>query len=174
MTAQEMLAEGALGAKQLLVRFLDGFNEENRLQRAENLPNHLMWCLGHTALYLNRMAEQWDGQPLPEADFVSGDGTAGTAERFDSEAVAFGTDPSRPEGAYPTLTRGRAIYEAACDRLAAAARAASDADLAREIDWLGTTMPLHALAVRVLFHSGLHTGQITDLRRALGMGRVIR
>jgi len=30
-----------------------------------------------------------------------------------------------------------------------------------------------ALAVRMVFHVGIHTGQMTDLRQTLGMGTII-
>ena len=42
------------------------------------------------------------------------------------------------------------------------------------VSWGGGTTTKRDLAVRMAFHNGVHTGQIIDLRRALGMPRLIR
>jgi uncharacterized damage-inducible protein DinB len=174
MTAQEMLAEVVLASKDLLTRFLSGFSEENRTRQAENLPNHIIWTLGHLALTLHRVAERIDSEPLPERDFVTGDGSAATTSQFDTESICFGSQPMADDARYPTLARGIEVYEAACDRLADAVRAAEPAVLDRVIPWHGGEMTLRALVSRVAFHNGAHAGQITDLRRALGLERVIQ
>ena len=173
MTGQEVLGSAAEACKQLLIRFLANFDDNNRTQQAPNLPNHVMWCLGHVSLYLNRVAERLDGKPLPESDFVSGDGKGGVTKRFNVELVSFGAQPETSANCYPTLARGQAIFEAACDRMAAAVSNADEAALRQQVEWGETTMELKELILRVMFHSGLHTGEIVDLRRALNLGRVI-
>ena len=173
MTGQDVLASAAVACKQLLVRFLADFDDSNRTKQAPNLPNHVIWCLGHVSLYLHSVAERLDGQPLPETDFVAGDGKAGNAERFDTESIGFGVQPGVDEDCYPTLARGQVIFEAACDRLATAVQNADDNALQQEIDWNGNLMPLKDLILRVMFHSALHAGEIVDMRRALNLGRVI-
>ncbi len=174
MTAQDLLADAALAAKESLTRFLAGFDESTRTRQAENLPNHLMWCLGHIALYLNRTAEMIDGQPLPERDFISADGASGTDLRFDTESVAYDTRPADEPTVFPTLERGVEIFEAAFDRIVAALRAADTATLEKTVTWANTELPMRALVMRVLLHAAVHTGQIIDLRRALKLERVIR
>ena len=173
MNAQDVLAESVLACKPLLGRFLADFDEQSRVRTAPGLPNHLAWTLGHLALYLHRTAEQLDGAPLPPTDFAT-DGSGGSAERYDAEAIAFGSEPGKDAERYPTLPRVVAICDAACDRLAAAIRTADDATLERTVSWAGMDLPLWGLIQRITFHCGFHTGQIADLRRALGLGRVIQ
>ena len=55
----------------------------------------------------------------------------------------------------------------------AALRAADDRALDTETPWGASTTTIAALAMRMMYHNGTHAGEIIDLRRALGMGRVL-
>ena len=173
MTGPEMLAEVVLGSKSLMTRFLAGFDDRNRTSQAPSLPNHVVWCLGHCALTMHRVAERIDGASIPETDFVTGDGGAGDDQRFDTESVCFGSEPVDDARRYPAFARAVQIFEAAGDHLAGAVRGADEATLNRDIPWGAAAIPLWRLAIRVTFHNGVHGGQITDLRRALGLEKVI-
>jgi hypothetical protein len=173
MNQQETLAGAVRSSRDLFLRFLAGFDESNRTRTAPALPNHVAWNLGHCALVMHRGAERLDGAPLPAEDFVTGDGTAGDADHFDTESVSFGSAPADVPDEYPTLVRARAIFVTACDRLEAAARDASDAALQKTAPWGGGAIANGDLVVRMCFHNGTHAGQLTDLRRALGLGSVI-
>ncbi|MFN0133616.1 MAG: DinB family protein [Phycisphaerales bacterium] len=162
MRTQDMIAEALAASKAGLARYLPGFSDSNHTAQAANLPNHVAWSLGHCALTMHRVAEKLDGKPLPDADFAKGQG------RFDPESVAFGSTPAANASNYPTLARCIAIYDAACDRLAAAVRAAPEPKLLEPTPWGKIELPLWLLAIRMIFHNGMHTGQIADLRRALG------
>ncbi len=174
MTRQQMLAEFVLSTKPFFVRFLDSFNDSTRTLQAENLPNHVVWTLGHCALTMNRVAERFDNNPLPETAFIIGDGTNGDPSRFDTESVCFDSTPQADPENYPTLERATAIFEAACDRLSEAVRNTNDAKLDEMMSFHGSEISLQALIMRVCFHNGAHAGQIIDLRRALSMQRVIK
>ena len=87
---------------------------------------------------------------------------------FHSESIAFGSKPTGDAAAYPSLARCTEIYNAACDRLAAAVRAAPESKLTESVKWGNGESPLWMLVLRMVFHNGFHTGQIADLRRALG------
>ena len=174
MTRQQMLADGILATVPLVTRFLAGITEDNRTTQVPNLPNHVAWTLGHLALYLNRTAERLDRTPLSESDFITCDGAAGTQERFDTESSCFGSTPVDNPDIYPTLARATQIFESACNHLAAAAKQASDATLDQEIKWGSAQITLAALTQRMIFHNGLHAGQLTDLRRALSLESVIQ
>ena len=174
MTRQEMLSEFILSTKPFFVRFLDGFDDSTRTVQAENLPNHVAWSLGHCALTMNRAAERFDDKPLPESDFIMGDGTNGDSSRFDTESVCFDSTPTPDPSNYPTLQRATEIYEAACDRFAQAVRNTTDAKLDEMIPFYGSELPLYTLIMRLCFHNGSHAGQIIDLRRALSMQRVFK
>ena len=173
MTGQEMLAEAVLASKTLFTRYVTGFNDNNRTRQAPNLPNHAIWCLGHCALTMNRVAQNMDGQPIPDSDFSADDGPA-DGNRFRTESIAFGSAPTDESDHYPPLARGLEVYNSACDRLAAAVRAADQETLNRNIPWGQSELPLWSLVLRVAFHNGMHGGQITDLRRAIGLDRVIK
>lgn len=174
-TPQEMLAQGIENSRDLLFRFLAGFDDANRTRQGPSLPNHLAWTLGHCALTMHRVAERYlDRQPIPVEDFLEGDGVSGTHERFDMKSISFGSTPADNPAIYPTLDRAKEIFNRAVARLAGAVRMAGDADLQQVVPWGSSgQVVLHLLLARMIFHNGTHAGQLTDLRRAFGMGGVI-
>jgi hypothetical protein len=184
MDRRETLAEGILATKTLLARYLVGFDDSNHTRMADKLPNHVAWTLGHLALTMHRVAEKLDGRQAPPGDFLPAGATAhqragAHAERvspysvvpvdaYDPESVAFGSKPLDDPRQYPPFTRCGQIYNAACDRLAAAVRAVDDAKLDQTVKWGQADLPLWSLLIRMVFHNGTHTGQLADLRRAMG------
>jgi hypothetical protein len=72
------------------------------------------------------------------------------------------------------LSRGLEVFEAACNRLANAVRAADDETMNQEVPWGNAKISLWLLVMRLVYHNGTHTGQIVDLRRALGLERVLK
>ncbi len=177
--AIEQIARAVDDLPSILGRFLPGFDDTNRAAQTPDLPNHVIWSLGHLALYHHRAAERIEGVaepgPLPEDAWVTGDGTAGGASRFDTESVCFASTPSPDASMFPTLDRGITIHAAASARLAAAVRSLDDAGCQREIPWgpRGATCTAIVLATRMIHHTGSHVGQILDTRRALGLPRLI-
>jgi len=165
------LAAAVRASGPLLLRFLEGFTDDNCTAQASALPNHVVWTLGHCALTMHRLALAMDGGALPESDFMQGDRRDGDHGRYDTESVCFGSVPMIDPARYPSMHRARCIFEAAIDRLAAAAEGCSD--LSREIEWHGNSIPAERLVLRVCFHNGCHAGQLTDLRRALALPPVI-
>ena len=167
MLLQDHLSASILDCKPLMTRYLVGFTEANRVAQGHLLPNHAAWSLGHCAMTMHRVSEKLDGAPIPEADFIVG--PRGDAERFGTESVAFNSKPVAEHAMYPTLTRSIAIYEAACDRLAGAAKRADPEMLTRQVAWGSGQTSVASLLTRMVFHNGMHCGQIADLRRALEM-----
>ncbi len=177
----EVLAESILNCKILVGRYLPGFNDVTCVRQTPDLPNHLAWCLGHCALTMHRVADLVSGAPtsgLPASDFVVkpvADGTRGSRDKglFDAESVAFGSTVEERHDRYPKLDRCVEVFNSACDRLAGVVRAAPDAALDKGHPWgMGGETPAWALVSRMVFHNGFHTGQIADLRRALGFKRL--
>ena len=170
MTNQQLLAESVRESKAWLTRYLKGFDDTNYTKQAPGLPNHVAWTLGHLALTLNRIAERIDGRPISESDFVTG---AGGRERFDTEAVSFGSKPVDDPSRYPGYARCVAIFENAIERCASAVQNADDATMAKSSKWGKGEVATWSLPARMVFHNGTHTGQIVDLRRALGLGNIL-
>lgn len=170
--AQEYLARGVESTKELVSRYLKGFTDETRAAQAPTLPNHVAWSLGHLAHTMHRVAGYFDGRGLPGDVFIESV-TTGDASRFGTEGVCFGSSPSADAKAFPPLARCVEVFEGGCDRLARALRAAKDADLERLVPWGAGQQPLGMLTFRMVFHNGMHTGQIADLRRALKMGTIL-
>ena len=172
----EVLAHNVMNSQALFERFLVGFDDTNRTKQAPSLPNHLAWTLGHLALTAQRGAHRVLGhdepQPLPEDAFAVGE--RGSATRFGIEGVAFGSTPVDDPKAYPTLDRALAVMHDAHQALADALMRADDAALDRQTPWGDGTMSVSDLALRMGFHIATHTGQITDLRRALGFGSILK
>lgn len=169
-----LLARAVVDAQPLFERFLAGFDESSRTRQAPGLPNHAIWTLGHLGLYLHRGADRVaghnDNQPLPPDEFAD---RTGEADWFDPESVCFGSQPVDDPGRYPSLARGIAVYHSGLDHLRDACAGASDELLDRTIAWGSWSMTGEALAMRMVFHVGIHAGQLTDLRRALGMDTII-
>ena len=161
----------------LLLRFLAGFDESNRARQAPNLPNHSIWILGHCAFTMARLAELIGGPAPREADFEPGEWTRAMADRavtrFLIEEIAKDSVPSGDASRYPSLARGVEIFEHAAADLAAAIDSATAERLAETVPWVGTQQPLASLVIRIAVHNGMHAGQLTDLRRALGFQRVL-
>ncbi|MBZ0172429.1 MAG: DinB family protein [Phycisphaerales bacterium] len=161
----------------LLTPFLSGFDDENRTRQAPGMPNHISWTLGHLSLTMHRAADLVAGfnepQHLPTSDWVHGDGTAGDPSRYDTESVRFGSTPTTDASRYPRMRRAAEIFEASVDRLAGEVGSASEKALQREVKWGSGVLQVAPLVQRVIFHNGVHAGQIIDLRRVIGLGRVI-
>lgn len=172
MDARELLSQILELNKSFLARYTAGLDDATRTSQSPTLPNHAAWCLGHLAFTMHRVAGQIDGGAIPAEHFIAG--PAGRHDAFASDAVAFGSTPVADPSVYPAWARCVEIYNAACDRMARAVREASDEQMARAVPWGsgGATTSLWHLAGRMVFHNGFHTGQIADLRRALGLKSV--
>ena len=94
-------------------------------------------------------------------------------DRFGTEGVSFNSTPVAEADAYPLVARCVEIFEGACARLALAVGGASDDRLDKMEAWGASELSMADLVVRVNLHNAMHTGQLVDLRRALGLGRVL-
>lgn len=170
--SRDLLAEAVLNSGTLLKRYLAGFDDSNRCFQTLDLPNHPAWTLGHLAITMVRAQEKLGG-PGPDPDrFVTGDGTRGDAQKFDTESVSFGSTPVADPAKYPTFDRCVEIFDRACEDLARTIRSTPDDKLAGMVQWGSAQIPGYAAALRMVFHNGTHTGQLADLRRALRLKSV--
>jgi hypothetical protein len=89
MSSAALLADAIGSTEELLIRFLEGFDETNATAQLPGLPNHAAWTLGHLALTMHRASEQ-----IAEATFPL---------EWDPEPFAFGSSPSADRDDYPSL-----------------------------------------------------------------------
>lgn len=171
MHCPHTLAHAVEQSKPLLTRYLAGFDDSNHTRQATNLPNHAAWTLGHCAIYMHRLVERLQGDTPPTTDFAP----APSPTAFGIDDIAFGSAPTDDPTRYPSFARCVEIYEHACDRLAAAVRATPAHDLAQPMPWgaSGAAFPVGSIVLRIVFHNGSHTGQLADLRRALGFKPIL-
>lgn len=169
-----MLSKAVESSKPLLTRYLAGFDDSNHTAQAANLPNHCAWTLGHVALTLHRAAEYAGGGELPLTNFHTANDRPRPLTTFYTESVAFGSTPLPDPGVYPGFERCRDIFEEECDLLASVLGRLDEAALDRRLTWGRTETTTADLAVRMVFHTGMHAGQLADLRRALGLGSIFR
>lgn len=172
-----LLAAMLRSTEPLMMRYLEGFTDATRCSQAHGMKNHLAWIIGHCALTMHRVAERVEGFDTPQrlltSDWVHGDGTAGDPSRFDTESVRYGSEPSTDPKRYPRMDRCVEILQVAFGHLAVTLEAAKPEALDRKTRWGGGEVRVRDLVPRMIFHNGTHTGQIIDLRRALGMPKTV-
>jgi hypothetical protein len=186
MTRRDTIAEAILASRVLFHRYLAGFDDTNHTRQGPHLPNHAAWCLGHCALTLHRGVERINREPIPASDFFTpradlagktpsphatrtGSPGINAPSRYDAEAIAFGSTPVDNPAAYPRFARCVEIFYAACNRSAGVVRALPEEHLDAMIPWGQIQIPVWASGLRMAFHNGQHCGQVSDLRRAMGM-----
>ena len=175
MSRQQTYAQAVREIAFLSGRYFAGFDDSNHTRQAPGLPNHFAWNLGHLAYILHRCAEKFDGKPLPESEFiVGGEPTGGgDARRFATKSVSMGSVPTASPKDYPGCARCVEIFNGAVERCASAFEGASDAALDADTAWGAATIKGWQFGPRMVWHAGMHTGEIADLRRAMGMARLI-
>lgn len=173
-TRSETLAAAVRNTAPLVTRYLAGFDDTNHTAQPPGLPNHAAWTLGHVALTLHRCAELADRRPLPDDDFRTDEPTptGRIPMRFYTEDVCFDSQPADERMRYPSMESCVLIYERAVDRLAQAVEHCNEDQLDQEHPWGNAAAPYHLLISRMIFHAGMHTGQLADTRRALALGSI--
>ena len=145
-------------ARDTINRYVTGFNDEHHVVQPENVPNHILWTLGHlaaTASWLNGLVS--GARPVVP----------------DSYNTMFGMD-SKPVSdltVYPPFSEVRKSFDDAFGALIANTAALDDDELLAPPAQDGggfVTDKLDAL-FKFAWHEGWHIGQIANLRRGLGI-----
>ena len=155
--------EGCLPGLEMSRRALLGIAEqipaESRAHQAVPDANHVLWVLGHLATTDDFFLSKLSGQ----------------AQKFDEAWLGKFWMKSKPTGSasdYPSFDK---LVDAANERRAALVtylRSLSDEQLAAAMpEGLETFAPrVASLPASLTFHEGMHIGQVTIQRRALGLG----
>ena len=139
-----------------------GFSESQMLTQPSPSDNHLLWQIGHMATGYAYFASMLDGKPS----------TLG--EMYD-KLFGWGSKPSSDTSTYPAHAEIRRIHDEQYTRILRAASALSDADglSAPATDSGGFAKNKLDVVSKCIWHEGWHQGQISGLRRALGLPGVM-
>lgn len=145
----------------MINKFAEGFSPEQVVAQAGACPNHLLWTLGHLA-----SSASWTH------GMITGGGPI-VPEGY-SALFGMGSKPIGDPALYPSFKEVREAYESSFRRLVDAVERLDDKDLleAPEQDSGGfISDKLDALS-KLAWHEGWHLGQLSDLRRGLGLPNV--
>jgi uncharacterized damage-inducible protein DinB len=140
---------------------MTGFPEDKATYQSHAHDNHLLWTLGHMAATYAWLVGMFEGKiDLPDGYMT---------------LFGYGSKPSADASQYPSFNEVRRVYNDAFDQLMSAIKSQSDADLmkppfsseGKDNSWFGKTR-LEVL-IRINHHEGWHHGQLSTLRRALGL-----
>ena len=145
-----------------LDKLIDTFPEDQALRQPVPTDNHLLWTIGHLAVTYSWLVSLLEGKmfELP-----------GTYNAL----FGYGSKPGSDAAAYPPIAEAKRNYTAAYTRFLAAANklTAHDLDKPPAADSFGFAKTRHEVLLRAAWHDGWHSGQLSSLRRALGLPSVM-
>lgn len=135
-----------------------GFPEDQLTTQPSPTDNHLLWQIGHLATGYAWFASMFDGK------------SASLGDAFD-KPFGYGSKPVSNISEYPDHATVRKVHDEQYQRLLKAAEALDDkaatAPLPKDAGTFASSK-LDAL-LKCIWHEGWHQGQISSLRRALGL-----
>ncbi|MBN9122270.1 MAG: DinB family protein [Planctomycetes bacterium] len=157
MTPNDLLAAGYRMSQQFLHRMVDDLTEEEFRHQPVPGANSAAWIVGHLGVVACRSAARLGAVGLPEL-------AAETTARFTATKKAAGE-----QVALGTKAELLALFDAGTEKLIAAVRVLPAEALTNP----NTSGPAFAanLGEAVLFgtiHIGMHSGQLSTIRRSLG------
>ncbi len=158
-TAKEYALFTLAESREMTVGLLADIPADKLLHQPFEGTNHALWIMGHLAVTDDWLAGLYDDadRKLPEAY---------------GSLFAMGSEPVNDPAAYPAPAEVRQHFDAAHTRMLNAVEAASDAKLAEPLpdDIKDFAPDKLAMALSLAWHEGLHTGQLTVIRKSLGIG----
>jgi hypothetical protein len=145
-------------AHDMIVKMISDFPAEKAAFQTSPTDNHLLWHLGHLAIDYHWFASALDGKP------------AGTTDE-EKKLFGMGSKPVPDAKAYPPLSELRKRFDAGWERMAAAAESLRDEDGAKPtmIESGGFLKDRLDVVDKSAWHDGWHAGQLSGLRKALGL-----
>lgn len=145
-------------AHEFLDRVIESIPADQAMYQASESDNHLLWTVGH-------LASTYDWFLLLLT------GRKGGISDEHHRLFGYQSRPVSDPAAYPPLAEVKERYRAAFRRFMAAAKALKPADLGKPpaAESHGFARTRHELLLRAAWHEGWHTGQLSSLRRALGL-----
>ncbi|HMQ16972.1 MAG TPA: DinB family protein [Phycisphaerae bacterium] len=148
-------------ARGSLAGMLKDFPNDKLLAQPSPTDNHALWTMGHLAA-----TYQWFLQTL---------GDKGNVPDSYQGLFAFGTAPSPFVATYPPADEVRRHFQDSFERFVQLASAMPARELMAPpaIDTGGFAATKLDVVERAAWHEGWHTGQVSSLRRAFGLPRLM-
>lgn len=145
-------------AHDLLEKAVSDFPADKLTFQTSPTDNHILWHLGHLAMDYKWFASAIDGKP-------------GDIAEAESKLFGMGSKPVADPKAYPPIAELRKRFDAAWQRFAAAAESLREEDALKppQIETGGFLKDRLDTVNKTAWHDGWHTGQISGLRKALGL-----
>ena len=145
-------------ARGLTDQLLEDIPEDEFLHQPVEGGNHALWVMGHLAVTDDMLAGLYDG------------GAARLPETY-GKLFGMGSRPTNDAAVYPPVAEVRRHFAATHERLLAAVQAADDATLNSSLpgEIEGFASDRLAALFNIAWHEGLHAGQITTVRKSLGI-----
>jgi hypothetical protein len=126
--------------------------------QAAGQPNHCLWTLGHLASTYEWASGLIDGRPTALPDSYKG-------------LFGMGSTPTGEAKGYPPIAEVRGQFDAVFNRLMASAKGISDAELDAPLSEAtgGFASTKMDMLYKMAWHDGWHLGQLTTLRKHLGL-----
>jgi len=158
VSARQRALDALVFARGMTRDLVQRFREDQSLYQAVPTDNHLMWTLGHLAVSFDWFAGLLDGKPSQ------------CPERYQS-LFGFKSEPNSDPAAYPGLAEVVDWFERTYERFIAGVKAMGEGDmlLATMGDSFGFAKDRLEVIERAAWHEGWHAGQLSTLRRSLGI-----
>lgn len=139
-------------------KLIDHIPAAHALHQPCGTDNHMLWTVGHLAVTYCWFASLLDGKAI--------DIPAGYNERF-----GYGSKPVADAAVYPSLAEVRKQYDAAYTRMMNAVNRLKPADFGKPTvaDSHGFAKTRLDVVLRAAWHDGWHSGQLSAIRRSLGL-----
>ena len=158
VSARQRAMDALVFARGMTRDLVQRFREDQALYQAVPTDNHLMWTLGHLAVSFDWFAGLLDAKASEVPEHYQG-------------LFGFKSSPAGQGSAYPSLAEVVGWFEKTYERFAAAVKTLTDADMTLPTmgDSYGFAKDRLEVIERAAWHEGWHAGQLSSLRRSLGI-----
>jgi len=145
-------------AHEVLIKAISDFPADKATFQTSPTDNHLLWHLGHLAMDYKWFASAIDGKPSDVTE----------AEK---KLFGMGSKPLPDASVYPSMAELRKRFDEGWARVASAAAALSDEDASKPplVESGGFLKDRLDTVDKTAWHDGWHAGQLSGLRKALGL-----
>lgn len=156
------MIDGIMWSHGMLGALLNGWPSDRWTYQSAPTDGHALWQVGHLACVYDWFANLLDGQKgnVPEAY---------------NAMFGYGSKPTPDASAYPNVDSVRGVHEGAWERLSKVLSKMKDEDLAKACagDTHGLAKNKGEIVRMIAWHDGWHQGQVSNLRKALGLPGVM-